>query len=907
MAFDAKAYRSKVLSQYSRAKEPQLRHALGELRADSALRIPSKLDLVELYAIPSGIGGSELAAHVAAVAGAMKVAMSKPGGSRQPFDLHELLAARNPDLREESFWTAVVGQRREQALAALTTFGQDAAVDFGALQVVTSERLREAATRSGVTAEVSDADLANAVQAHGITVVDAFVPPTVPAQAIRDIGTQLRKTSARSVVSVVLLADGEPATFSVLPGAPTPTAPVSLAAVAASAARVERLGDTDEVAAFKVILSAIAGAARTDADVAAIVVAHFLDVARLVLQEMGQGRATLAALVERTGLDRVDAGRMLLHVGDAGGGAPRGYPEVDALIAAGALKEARRLYDATLAEVGGSTSDMQERVLAMLEGVESRVAALRATAAAAQGEGDLEGAARALDEALTLCSDDMSLAKAAQALPPAAPVRFVATVTEDGRTTRLGWEPGFGSSDDVRFQVIRKLHSPPRNNSDGTTIAQGLTATTFEDASAPIATRAYYGVSASRGGGSSPVAVADVLALPPVREVVVTAEPTSLSLRWTAPPEASAIEVMQQSPDGTRTPLSPGTQHGATSSGLQTGATYAFFLTAVYADGAGAASHAETVRVTAVPRGEARPASALVVSEVDAGSADSTRVQVAAEWPRVEGYPIEVWHFAAAPVWRAGDRVPLADVRARGVQLAGRSSTAGRVERLVGVTEHGLRHYVVLTRDGDVGIVGAVAEFGTAPPVANVRAERFGDEVVVSWDWPSPDLDVRVRWSGSSQGERRISMGAYRTAGGCRIPMGAGGGELLVAAVGADGEGDWASAEVSVAVPGASRAIAYDVAFRKRLIGGPSAATLRFDLPAEGAQVDVVVVGHRSRFMPFDATQGGVLARATVTSASPIVEVVLPKGGSGPLWVRAFAVEASDRLVDPSPTSMKVA
>ena len=581
----------------------------------------------------------------------------------------------------------------------------------------------------------------------------------------------------------------------------------------------------------------------------------------------------------------------------------RAWADVQALIAAGALKEARRLYEALFAELGGSTSSEQQKALQVLQGTEAKVEELRKKAQTAQTQGDLETAAKSLNEALTICSDDERLAAAARALPPAAPTRFVASVSEDARTVKLSWEPGFGSTEDVRYQIIRKVGAAPKNNTDGTLIVSVIQGTSFEDPSPPIAVKVYYGVSASRGGGASPVAVGAIMALPPASHVVVTTAPSSVTLRWTTPPEARTVEIVQSAPDGSTSALQPGTQNGTTANGLSMGCTYTYLVTAVYTGAAGETLKARTVRVTAVPRGTAQPISTFAIS---AQAAVGAKPVVSVEWTPIEGYPVEAWHYAQKPCWLSGTRLKMSEIRSQGSQLAGRSLAAGDREGVEGVTELGLRHYVAITRDGEYGVVGAIQPYGSAPAVLNVRAERFGDEVVLSWDWPGPEYEVRVRWTGGTNGERRIAMNEYRTEGGCRLPVGVGGGTATVASVAGDGDARWVSSETKITIEGSGTAVEYDVDFQKKLFGPPSGATLKFAFPPSSAPIDVVVVGQFSKFMPFDVSQGSVLKQTTVSAASPQVDVSLPHRGKGPIWVRAFATTPGARLIDPPPTRMKV-
>ena len=230
------------------------------------------------------------------------------------------------------------------------------------------------------------------------------------------------------------------------------------------------------------------------------------------------------------------------------------------------------------------------------------------------------------------------------------------------------------------------------------------------------------------------------------------------------------------------------------------GCTYTYLVTAVYTGAAGETLKARTVRVTAVPRGTAQPISTFAIS---AQAAVGAKPVVSVEWTPIEGYPVEAWHYAQKPCWLSGTRLKMSEIRSQGSQLAGRSLAAGDREGVEGVTELGLRHYVAITQDTPVcGVVGAIQPYGSAPAVLNVRAERFGDEVVLSWDWPGPEYEVRVRWTGGTNGERRIAMNEYRTEGGCRLPVGVGGGTATVASVAGDGDARWVSSETKITIEG---------------------------------------------------------------------------------------------------------
>ena len=905
MGFDPKEYRKRVLSRYTRSGASALGAALREMRGDPALLFPSRLDLADLYDVTPPLG-PDLGDHVDAVAGAFRAAERIGGGNPHPRELHDLLQARNSDFRTSAFWTAALARSTARADADLSRFAEEVGRELAGLGVVTMPDLRAVATGSGVGPGVDDAVLIEAVAAVGVAVVPPFPVVSAPAQRLREIKTGLGKTAGRSVLSAVFLSAGEPASFSLVDGFSSDVVGLALdlRAVSDSYAHAERLGTSDENDAYRKVLGAVRAAVTTDAELLALVISSFVETGRDIVKAGGTRRGQLETFVEQTGIARVDAGRILLRLQPQASGNAPSWSDVLSLVAAGSVKQARRAYLSLSGRVAGSSSPEQQAAERSLSYAEERVEALRTVAKDAVTAGDLEAAARAYDEALTLCADDETLSAAARALPPAAPLRAVAVVSEDGSRVRLTWEPGYGSTDDVVYQVVRRVGSAPRNNLDGSVLASGLRTPGFEDTEPRVAEQAWYGIAASRGGGASPVAVADALALPPVGDVVATTDPTSITLRWTTPRAASRIEVLRIDSDGSEHHVPLDGPSATTVSDVRTGAAHTFLLTALYAASDGSTMRSSTERVTAVPRGTAAPVTSL---SLEARPADRDLPVVAAAWPTVPGFDVEVWH-ADRPWDRVlGDRIPMAEIGRTAELLAGRSISAppGRAA-LEGVTKGGLRHYLAVTRDGDVGVVGAAKVFGSAPAVRNVHVERFGAEVVISWDWPGPTFDVEVTWDGPAGGRRLLAASEYRSEGGCRVSLGSAGGHVSLCSVTSDPTGDvaWRSPSVELDVPGVSGEVPYDVRFRRRLAGPPRGATVRFT-PDRGASFEVVVVASFSRFMPFDPTQGAVVSRSAVSGDAPEVEVELPRG-KGTVWVRAFASTPGIRLIDPSPARMKV-
>lgn len=901
--FDAAEYRKRALAPYKGARQSVLAGALRELKQDQTCKLPSALDLVELYAMTPGMSDSEVVTRLAEISDVFNKGMSNAmlkSIAPNLIEFHKLLVARNPDIATAAFWNRIRHARAEQSRHALGEFGAGVAESFRGLGVVNEGRLRALAQAARIPDLISDADLAAAVRKAGVQVSRDFVPPSVMVPPA--ITSELRKTSYRSVVSAVFL-DAEPESFELIDGftSKPPGQQLTLASVRRSREETDKRAQSDQNDATQKILGALLGVAKSDAELHAVVLAHFIEVGKQLAREMPLQSLALKEFLGR-GLDRTDAARILLLF--SGGVREAGLPEVHSKIQEGALREARRIFDAQVAAAAGSATDAINKAKAALEGAEQKLEELRARAKAAVESGNLREAAEALRGALTICSDDESLAEMERALPPAAPMNVIASAVEDSRFVRLSWEPGFGTTADSSYKVIRKTGSRPRNNTDGEVLASGVAATTFEDRRPPFAASVFYGVAATRGGGFSPVATVSTEVIPPVRAVQVSSDPSSVTLRWETPPGARAVAVQQIGPDGTTSQVPVGAHSSATSASLRTGSVYTYFITAYYTGLDGGTKESEPYKVEAIPRGAATPVLEFTLSDV---TLPGGLPELEAVWSPVDGFVVEIWHFPHNPEWTAGRRVPMTQVRAKGTQLAGRSIAGGRREGVRGAPGFGLRHYVAVTRDGGNGVIGGTVAHGIGPRVENITVERFGDEVLLAWDWPGSDYDVLVQWWVDGRPElRTVTLSAYRGEGGCRVHLGQAGASFRLSTVSPLAGVDWASPQVTVDVAPAVVPIGYQIDFRRRLLGPPVAAKLTFSATREAGRFEVTVVGHADHVMPRDG-QGTVLARAEIdlsARASADLDVALPRI-KGPYWVRAFSSSPEWRLVDPPATQLK--
>lgn len=900
MTFDATEYRKRVLVPFRGPRLSELQGALRELKNDPATTAPTKLDLAGLYDISPQMTDAEVVAQV----GEVGQVFTKGGANIKDIapslkELHDLLRGRNADFAQASFWHRRLGEQDQRYRTQLAGFAKDVSGELHILGLVTLPKLRQLARSARLPDTIPDQELAAAVTTEGLQVVPEIVKPivSVPSTVVND----LVRTTCASLVQAIFL-DQAPDAFAVLDGFRADNG-VRLTLDQVHRARdltdLRQSNDNDWI---KKALNGVLMTATTDADLHGLLVAHFIDLGRKAARESTLQVMALKALTE-TGLDRRDAARILLQFSDVGDTAK--FSDVPAKVATGQLREARRLFDALVSQTADSETDERTKAQTAVERAEEHVAALRAQAKAAIEAEDVETAVRALTEARTLCVDDEALDEAARSLPPAAPLRLSVAASPDGRGAVITWSPGFGSTEDIWYRVVRKQGGPPKNAQDGELVTDKLADTRVEDTGAPLATELHYAVAASRGGGYSPVATDAITLLPPVSDVTVSADLTAIALRWSTPPGARSVSVVQISPDGSRRTVRVNAHSGASVSDLVTGTTYTYVLTASYTGSDGAEVGSVPVRVVAVPRGTARAVPSMTMRQCSDANGEA---QVEATWQEIVGFGVEVWSFDHPPPWPYGTRVAMSQLAQPGRRLTGAAVGSGRRPGVRGPAEPGLRHYVAVTRDGDDGIVGQRQEFGICPPLQSVQGERFNDIVLLSWVWPGDEFDVRVRWTGpGGSGETKVNRVQYGQQGGLRIPAGTAGTRFVLSTEPADSAQPWASTGYTLDVPAAAAALRYAVKFHRRPFR-PVEVALTFTAVGPVGPVGILVVGKEGTVMPSNRNDGIVVERRDIELRNLLeqtVIVTLPKLGRH-FWVRAFSTEPDQvRLVDPPTTQLQ--
>ncbi|MEV6555197.1 fibronectin type III domain-containing protein [Nocardia sp. NPDC051756] len=902
---DASTYKSTVLIPLRKAHLTDLTNGIAEL--NNGADFPVKLDLALVYAIDPGMSDAQVAERVRDVRLWWNVNMQRSNVKEVAkfcSNLDGLLAEKHRDLASAGFWQKWRSQRTQQSRTALAEVAKLLEHQYRDFGVVTLAQVKAAAATDGLLSRLSDTDLTACLESSvALTLVDEFTEPEagLPATVRREWNSTV---NLRTVLDAVFF-ETPPENFRLIGGfACSGLRPPDPGTLRQALDACDKRAGT-EVEAVKKLLHALRDAQTKGLDPAELALVQLIELAREVLQG-GIALLAIQALADK-GLDRIDAARIVMHCVDASATrSGRDTPDrVIELLTEGKLRGARALYSALSNVEAHAGTEAMDKALDALTKTEQQVSRLRAEAEQALHDGRITAATELLAQAGALADDDDSLARLIASLPPAPPSAlnlapdFPPAVPE--QSVRIFWPKSSGADETTVYEVVRKAGSAPRDIRDGVAIS-ATPSTEVVDSGAPVAERLWYGVAARRGGEASPVTTAEIVLLPPVRDVVVTTDPTSIGVQWISPVGAARTAVVRTDPDGRQRTLSPRASNSFVAEGLRTSETYTFDLTAEYIGANGEALAAAPVRVRAVPRLKAAPVTELSVRPVRFVDA---RAEVVAEWTAKAGTDIEVWRFPSSPGWAFGSTVEYSALTAAGgSRLPGVLRRDGDLERLTGTVPAGLCHYLAITPDQSAALVGRSASLAVCEPVTEPRVERFGDQAVVSWLWPRADYRVEAVWSaGTHRGSARISRPEYIRNGGMRISVGPGAVQIRLASIVESAEGRWSSPEVLLQLSGATLTARYRMLWPPRLIGrGPLQIEFTADTETRGAVV--VVHAESGAYLPQRMSENCVVQRIPldIPMGEPqIVPVPLPKLPK-PFWVRCFA-EAPETLTLADPPS----
>ncbi|WP_071289219.1 hypothetical protein [Mycolicibacterium llatzerense] len=901
MSFDTKAYDTDVLKPLNKdqAQLTDIGRAVRELQETPGTKAVAGLDLPRLLAIPPD--RKDLEVHLASVDRHLNKRQNWSSAQRLTRLLKELQTA-GLKLTDASFWAELESAKAEVFKAKIDEFATAVALEHQALKVITDQQLEDKAKSQGLAGSVSAKKLASAVEAAGIAVRPDFQLPqiTVP-RVITDLA---KHAEYRSIVDVLLLGEAAKPTSVRVIDALTYAGGSAITATHVDAARrsAESGKDSDALQAAQKALALIRSDFADSGRLQQLVLATFAATAKEMLARGELLASALAKLSNDTGLDRVDAARLLANL--SGSTSTRGLSDVTNFLADGALADARRTFDAVAdAELFGETEI--QRVKELLTSAETRKAALIAEYEAAMTSRDYGTAAKALSQAVSIDKQDARLQSQLDSLPPPPPENLVVKPVADGRLS-LSWRANAGG--DCGYIVVRSTDGrAPANAADGTQLARDLTVTTYVDANPPVAQRVHYAVFAERRGAASlPVSASHIL-LPAPTEVSASASLTDITVMWRLAKEAVGVQVVRIDSDGTRIPMKVAGGNRVTVSGLVTGSRYRFQLEAIYVLGDGTRMLSPAAAVDATPRGVIRAVTDLRV--VEARLPDG-REGHRATWSEPGGFPVELWSFPIDERLPApGSEVVLTDMDALdGRRVSGVLDAAAGLAGLSFAKLRELRVVAAITVDGDRGLLGDSAVAGSAPSVKNARADRYGDELVVSWEWPHGDYSAAVTWfQGGAAHTRRCTRAEYKSDGGVRISAAGSVDRVTVATVAHGNGAEWVAGPVEIQLAARLPVVRYELDIPPSRFGRRKPARAVVHANGYAGPLSFLVVARTSSIMPSKPDDGDVIDRLNVTvdgTNSATVEFNLPKLSS-PFWIRLFPDGVAIKLEDPPTTQLK--
>ncbi len=865
-------------------------------------------DLLTRYAVDMTMNSAALRERTDSVVRLWNKAALKAGPTglvcQQLLREHEeLKRSGSADLTDPQWWRAWEQARHQQLGSDITDVVALLQSSHGELGVITRNQLRAAAAAHPA---LGDDEIDQARTTAGLRIVEPVELPT--AAGMRGRFESLNTTLlAAGVDSIPRLLFPDLSTFGLLGGFTVTPLPADRdAALSQRAAQLrgqdlDKAPDSPATRAKRAAVGILISEASGGADLTALALFHLLQEVRDRRADGAQPR-TLFQLLTRSGLRPADAGRIVVSLLAESAARRDPLAAVTDLLAEGKLVAAHQLAT-TLPSPQGDPA--REAVQRQREQVDS----LRRAAAQDLRAGRDEQAGTRLREALRLACDLPELA-GELATVPAAPV-IEATANADGGGVRIVWRPAPGHSGATTFRVIRGKGREPVDAADGHEIPVGAGHCATDD-EPPVGRPLHYAVFARTGspaGQWSRPACATAQVIPPVTDVVIQGGTNIVTGRWRVHPDVAAVEVHRTAgivaggiADSQGEPVAVERNRAFRDETAVDGVQYFYTLVACYPrPGGGAALRAPPVVVRGATRLQARPVTALTVTQA-AGAGLAVRLS----WRQRPGSEIVIRRSPQPCPWEYGQAVALAELVNYGVELDGTLTAKGESMTLVAPAPAGRSYYVPFTLGTDDAVRGQDAVVDLTAPVHRVRAQRFGDDVRVTWLWPADASAADVQWAG---GSRRITLQQYRDEGGCQLRGVPGMSRIEVGAVVLGESGVSRSALTSVEVEARPSQLTYQLRRRgHRFAGGVTCVvTLTSAEPVPG--VTLVIVAAAGHAMPLSPEAGMELLRQPVVidPAVPVVlEAPVPRLRK-PYWLRCFLAEpATALLVDPPVSQLKV-
>lgn len=893
MSFDSAKYKNIVLVPLARDRSQLdvLQQVIRDVQGPEGHAAAARLDLAELYALGAGLASNELVDHLKR----LEMTYNKQKNLPSAQLLKKLLDVfGRANVEDPAFWAQLAASRGQALKGRLKDFARAVSEDQP-LKVITPQQAMELAMGMGLVG-LTETDLEKALSKQGVQVCADFTLPKIAIPpAIKKV---LEYPEFRTVVDVLCRPE-QPSSFNVIESLTVGQPPRELGPSDVEAAKrlLQQQEAQVEESARHAAQNALGAMVEfgTAANLHSLVLTSIAASAEDLLRR-GVPRVAVRAELVKRGVCELDASRIVSKLSVST--QVLGLSDVSERLAAGALADARRLLDALHAH---DDEDQQERklVTANLEAAEGKKHRFLGQYEDSLRARDFASAASALRGALAIDTQDDDLRVKLERLPPLPPESVSLQIDE--RSITASWSAD--GDDSVKFSVLRTTSEVPANPQDGTVLARNIDEQHFQDTNAPIGVLVRYSVFATRDGWSySDPTTASSRILPRPFDLGASASSTDVALSWRTPPEAAGVLISQTAPDGSRKEYSPEIPGQFAVGGLITGTKYRFSIRAIYLLDNGQRFESEAAAIDVTPRGAIRAVDDLEVEAIPGGHK--------ASWSPVSGYAVELWVLPIATQVALNASIPTSEL----VNLSGRRLTlrqGGATSRKTAVEFDMLADVSMLvpvTLDGETGLVGAPIVVGSAPPVRFPKAERFGNEVRLSWEWPKGDYMVEIAWgSEGNRRTRRVSRTSYNEAGGVHLLTSEVLGPVTIATVARGGTEEWLSTPVAVNIGGLAASISYSLATKRFKFGSKRTATIYVESTEFRGIVELATVLKEAKFMPTSLSDGTVvdLRHVDLSEGRSTYQLILGKVVA-PYWVRVFAASDSDlRVVDPPTSQMR--
>jgi len=858
-------------------------------------------DLAARYAVDPSMDPAALRERVDAVVKVWNGLSNRPGAggmvAKALINEHMTLKQGEHGPTSAQFWAAWFAGRQQTVGTAIDALVAQLREEYGTLTVLTEAQLRETAQLCGVHGA---ADIERARAKAGLSVVEpADVSGGLPKMhgQLKALTTALTEAGVRSIPQLLYPAL---VSFRVLDGVAVTTQPpvtgdpLSAEAVTRAQKDLDKRPDSVQVRSIRSALGLLATEAGSGTDMAALTLCHLLQPVR-EKQSQGVGVVSLLNQLVAMKLDRADAARIVLGL-RAGGPQRDPGAEVVELLNEGRLVAAQQAAAALSGPEG-------EEVRAVVARVHAQVVELRSAATEhLRMDRDAE-AAEALRQAVALAADLPGLAAELAAIPP-PPVLEVRAVA-DGSGVRVTWRAAPAHGQDAVFAVVRGRGRAPDGPDDGTTVP--MSSGHAVDAEPPVGLQVHYAVFARLGTGSwSRAATTSVRVVPPVSDVVVDGGTDAVTGRWHVHPAAATVEVARATgrPDAPPQPVAVERKRGFRDTSVADGTAYYYSIVAVYpAPTGGAPLRSDPVVRQGATRQEAKPIPKLVANPV-AGTQRMLRIS----WRQQPGTEVVLRRSTRPCPWGYGAKVQLSDLKRWGTELDGEVVARGEAITMTAAIPAGRSIVVPFTIGPDGAVRGQDAIVDLVEAVRDVRAQRFGDDVRVTWVWPDEISVADVTWAG---GRQRITLTQYRDGGGCLLRAVPRMRRVDVEAVLPGGEDEGRAPAVSVEVVERRTPLRYKLSRRGRSWAGGVTATVTLTSQVPVPHATLLLVGAPGDVMPLSPDGGEELLRTDVTlrAGEPLVlpDIPVPRHLRKPYWLRCFLADPGPfTLVDPAVTQLKV-